>query len=377
MSGLGRRTSRSLVLALLASGPALPGCGSDAATELPGEPREVETRVDVVAPDADVAYPLDPLTPTLLADESGVYWQNTRGAVLARRRGEDQAVVLGPSIVADASEGSTPYSLSIAMDDERLYVGEAWLPRGVVDYFPVPEFEPPGRLVSIPKDGGAPTVLLELEEGVIRPLFVDAEGVIVIIQGDEQGGYYRFHPVTLELERLPLRAPFGSSVRSGSTFYWSDGEYPPSLLRDGLDGAAPEVVTPLENNTFWAGPGYVLALRERILEPDFTVSQSFVIHEEAADAERALPGLDETISLDAALDADHAYWFSFLGEGPTRLPPENPLKRLARVNVHSGALTLLNTPQLPSDSGASILGQDAGHIYIRQGEGLVAIEKPD
>jgi hypothetical protein len=149
------------------------------------------------------------------------------------------------------------------------------------------------------------------------------------------------------------------------------------LLRDRLDGAAPEVVTELENNTFWAGPGYVLSLREQLVEPDLTVSQSFVIHEETADAARPLPGMGETISLSAALDERHAYWFSFAGEGPTRLPPENPLLRLVRVDVHSGALTLLNTPALPSDSGASIVGQDAGHIYLRRGEMLVAIEKPE
>lgn len=370
------RTLRILVLALVASAPALPGCGSDASVAgEEGEPREVDARVEIIAPRADVAYPLGPLTPTLLADESGVYWQNSRGAVLARRRGEDEPVVLRPAIVDDSSVVSTPYSLAMAMDDERLYVGEAWLPRGVVDYFPVPEFEPPGRLVSIQKGGGAPRVLLELEDRVVWPLVVEPDGVVVFIQGDDQSGYYLLHPSTLELERLPLRAPFYSCLRSGDTFYWSDAEYPPSLLRDGLDGAAPEVVTALENNTFWVGPGYVLSLRERIVEPDFSVSQSFMIHEESAAAERPLPGLEESISLEAALDARHAYWFSYRGE--SQLPVENPLLRLVRVDIHSGALTILNTPELPSEPGAFILGQDAGHVYVRRGEMLVAVEKPE
>lgn len=378
MAALYPSTLRSLVLALVASAPALLGCGSDASDPgAPAEPREVEAQVDVVAADADVAYPLNTLTPTLLADESGVYWRNSGGAVLARRSGEDESVVLRQAIRAGASEGITPHSLSMAMDDERLYVGEAWLPRGVVDYFPEPEFAPPGRLVAIPKRGGAPTVLLELEDRVVWPLAVEPDGVIVFIQGNDQSGYYLLRPSTLELERLPLRVPFGSSVRSGDTFYWSDGDYPPSLLRAGPDGSEPELVTALENNLFWVGPGYVLSLRERLVEPDYTASQSFVIHEETADAERSLPGLDETISLDAALDARHAYWFSYPSAGPSQLPLENPPLRLVRVDIHSGALTLLNTAELRDEPGIFILGQDIGHIYVRAGQKLVAVEKPE
>jgi hypothetical protein len=377
MGGLHHDALRNLVLALVTSAPLL-GCGSDAADpDEPGAPRDVEARVDIIAPDADVAYPLNPLTPTLLADESGVYWQNSRGAVLARHPGEDTSIVLRQAIVAEPGEGITPHALSMAMDDEQLYVGEAWLPRGVVDYFPVPVFEPPGRLLSIPKRGGTPTVLLELEDRVVWPLVAEPDMVIVFIEGSEQSAYYLLRPSTLELERLPLRAPFGSSVRAGDTFYWSDGDYPPSLLRTRLEGGEPEVVTELENNSFWAGPGYVLSLRERLVEPDYTVSQSFVIHEENADAERTLPGLDETISLDAALDARHAYWFSYPGAGPGQLPVENPLLRLARVDIRSGALTLLNTPDLPILPGTFILGQDAGHVYLRNDVRLVAVEKPD
>jgi hypothetical protein len=132
----------------------------------------------------------------------------------------------------------------------------------------------------------------------------------------------------------------------------------------------------MERTEFDVGPGYALTRQELLLEPDYVIAQNFVLHDAATGDERPLPGLGETISLETALDARHAYWFSYRGEGPGRLPPTNPLLRLVRVDVESDALTLLNTPGFRLDPGARIIGQSAGHLYLENAGNILAIEKP-
>jgi hypothetical protein len=89
-----------------------------------------------------------------------------------------------------------------------------------------------------------------------------------------------------------------------------------------------------------------------------------------------LPGLEETISLETALDARHAYWFSYGGAGAGGMPTSAPPFRLMRVDIQSGALTLLNTPGFPLSSGARLLGQSAGVLYVENAGQILAIEKP-
>jgi hypothetical protein len=47
-----------------------------------------------------------------------------------------------------------------------------------------------------------------------------------------------------------------------------------------------------------------------------------------------------------------------------------------RVDIESGALTLLNTPGFPLSSGAHLLGQSAGLLYVENAGQILAIEKP-
>jgi len=351
-------------------------CAGESGPDGDGAIDRVDVRVETVAQGADVAGAFTPLVDSFIADESGVYWYDGRGAVLARRSDDPEVVELKPPLARTENESRIELVIGMADDDERLFVGQAFLQTGAVDYFPVPEFEPPGRLLVVPKSGGPAVVVAELDDATITPVASDATRLIVFVQGEARSGYYQLVRSSLELEPLPLRAPFYSSVRSGDTLYWSDGEYPPTLLRSRFDDAEPERLGPMASNTIDAGPGYALSRQERLLEPSLDIAQNFVLHDAASGREKPLPGLDETISLDTALDARHAYWFSYRGESPTRLPPTNPLLRLARVDVTSGALTLLNTPGLTSDGGARILGQGRDYLYVQNGGAILAVEKP-
>ena len=366
-----RSAQRWGALVVLASGIG-PGCSAVADD---GGLAHVDVRVDRLADGVDVAGTYSPLVTSFIADDSGVYWLDARHAVHALRSGDAEVVELKPPLERPEGESRLEFVIGMADDEERLFVGQAFLQTGATDYFPVPEFEPPGRLLVVPKRGGPAVVVAELADATISPIASDATRLIVFVEGRDVSGYYQLLRSSLELERLPLRAPFYSSVRSGDTLYWSDAQYPPTLLSSGFDDAGPKRLGTLENNVVDAGPGYVLSRAERIIEPSFDVAQNFVLHEAASGSERPLPGLDETISLDTALDARHAYWFSYRGESPTRLPPENPLLRLVRVDVSSGALTLLN-PEPALGPGARILGQNTEHLYVKSGGAILAIEKP-
>jgi hypothetical protein len=371
---------------LLASTPGWLACAGDSASiddasgngasgEDAGEFASVDARVVVVVSDAEVAGTFAPLVDSFIADETGLYWYDGRGAVFARRAADPEVVELAPALDRSSGASFLEFVIGMADDEERLFVGQAFLQTGAIDYFPVPEFQPPGRLLVIPKNGDPARVVVELMDATITPIASDATRVIVHVQG-ANGGFYQLIRSSLELEPLPLRAPFYSSLRSGDTLYWSNNEYPPSLLRSRFDDAEPELVASMERNEFDVGPGYALTRQERLLEPDFVVAQNFVLHDAATGDERPFPGMGETISLETALDARHAYWFSYRGESPVMLPPTNPLFRLVRVDIESGALTLLNTPGFRLDAGARMIGQTAGHLYIQNAGEILAIEKP-
>jgi hypothetical protein len=360
---------------LVASSVGLSACAGTEASESDGAARTVRASVRVIADDLTSGLTVTPLTPDLLADESGVYWYDALGFVFAQRRGSSEVLELRRGL-GSAEGPRTQRVLGMAADSEFLYVGDAFLEAAGIDYFPVPEFQPPGRLVSIPKGGGAATVLLEFDDRTLTPIAAEADRIIVHVSGAEPG-YFQVSKAHPELDRLPLRAPFYSSRASVSgEVYWSNDEYPPSLLRAGFDDAEPVFVADMESNDFAVGPGYALSLQERVSAPDYVVQQNFLLHDEATGSSRALPGMGEKISLERALDARHAYWFSFLGEGPTMLPVANPTLRLVRVDIEDGSLTQLDTPGFSLDSGAFLAGQDAENLYVRSSQRLVAIEKP-
>lgn len=349
-------------------------CASDSGSDQWGDLTSVDARVDVVVSEAEVAAEFIPPAESFVADDSAIYWYDSRGAVFARRAENPEVVQLRPALARPAGESLVEFPIGMAEDDERLFVGQAFLQTGVTDFFPL-QFEPPGRLVVIPKDGSPPTLVVELPDATIRPIASDATRVIVIVEG-ANAGFYQLIRSSLELERLPVRAPIDARYSGGDTLYWSSGSSMLELFRSRFDDDAPARVGDMERTEIDVGPGYALTRQERLVEPENVVAQNFVLHDAATGRARALPGMGETISLETALDARHAYWFSYAGEGPGRLAPVDPVFRLVRVDIETGALTLLNTPGLRLDPGARMIGQDADQLYIDNAGQILAIEKP-
>jgi hypothetical protein len=370
----GDRAKRRAAFLLVASAPGWTACAGDSESDRWGELTSVDVDVDVVVSEAEVAGEFVPPAESFIADDSAVYWYDSRGAVFARRTESLEVVQLRPPLARPEGEYFLEFPIGMADDDERLFVGQAFLQTGVTDFVPL-TFEPPGRLVVIPKDGSPATVVVELEGATIKPIASDATRVIVIVEG-ANGGFYQLVRSSLELERLPVQAPLNASYSGGDTLYWSNGYSPFELFRSRFDDAAPARVGDMERVEIDVGPGYALTRQERLVEPDYLVAQNFVLHDAATGAERALPGLGETISLETALDERHAYWFSYGGEGPGRLPPTDPSLRLVRVDIESGALTQLNTPGLQLNPGVRMVGQTADRLYLHNGGQIVAVEKP-
>lgn len=367
------QAKRRAAFLLVASAPGW-ACAGDSGSDAWGELTSVEVEVDVVVSEAEVAGEFAPPAESFIADDSAIYWYDSRGAVFALRAEDPDVVQLRPPLARPAGEYFLEFSIGMAEDDERLFVGQAFLQTGVTDFVPL-TFEPPGRLVVIPKDGSPATVVVELEDATIKPIASDATRVIVIVEG-ANGGFYQLIRSSLELERLPVRAPLNASYSGGDTLYWTNGFDPFELFRARFDEAAPERVGDMERTEIDVGPGYALTRQERLVEPDYFVAQNFVLHDAATGAERPLPGLGETISLETALDERHAYWFSYGGEGPGRLPSADPQFRLVRVDIESGALTQLNTPGLQFNPSVRMVGQTADRLYLHNGGQIVAVEKP-
>jgi hypothetical protein len=376
---------------------ALAACGSEAATGesasetgasghdapggcpevAPSEPITLEARIEVIAAGQSFIGTFGPLDmPSLVADASGVYWYDASGGVYARQ-GSSAAVTLQPGNDT-AGTSRWPHVVGITADAERLYVAEAFL-EAAVDYFPAPQFQAPGRLLSYPKVGGPAQVLLELEDSTIYPFATDGGRIVaLVIDAEGNGGYYQVDPLNPQLERLPMRlTPGGNLELNGGALYWSDDQSPPNLFRTGFDDPDPEVVRSLRSSTFDVGPGYILSIEDQIIQATGHVAQSFVVHGAATDTDRTLPGLGELISFRRALDARHVYWYSYEGyDGVGSLEDHDPHLQLVRANITCGTLEKLATPGLVPDSAAEIVGQYGGTLYIENGGALFAVQKP-
>lgn len=368
-------------LALL---PWLVACGGGAAAGIePGEgspgacpavqldePVTRQARVEVIAGGQTTIGTLPPLEePPLIADASGVYWYDLSGAVFARQHGASSVVALQPG---DDADGAPRWQrvAGIAADTDHIYVGQAYL-EAASDYFPA-QLDPPGRLLSYPKEGGAPQVLLELDDGTIHPFAADGERIIaLIVDAEGNGGYFQITPSNPQPQRLAMRlTPGGGLTRRGDTLYWSSHDTPPRLVRTRFDDAAPEVLMPLRGSDFEVGPGYVLSI-------DGEATQRFVQHQEGSDETRPLPGTGARISPGRAADARHVYWYSYVGyDGSVPLEDYDPDLQLVRLDIQCGVLERIETPGLTPAAATEILGQGPDTLYIASGGNLLAVQKP-
>lgn len=254
-----------------------PLAGAPSCPELePEAPITLDADVRVIASAQSEPPYITQLARQLIIDNQDVYWSDGNGSVFVERADERRVVELKHG---DTPESATRRQMvhSIVAGTDRLYAGDGFLRTDVIDGDPY--FEPPGRLLSISKQDGNTTVLLQLNDRTLTPIAADADRVIVFAAGYDEStdsydsGYYQVHLADLQLERLPLAAPFQSSQLVGNTVYWLNGAHPRSLVRSGFDDAEPESVLELSEDYFFAvthlnTPGFTPALDVRILRQD-------------------------------------------------------------------------------------------------------------
>jgi hypothetical protein len=349
----------------------------DCADFAPSEPTTLDANVRVVATGQNPIRSEMPLTPALIADDSGVYWYDTDGFVFGQHRGEAEVVQLLQGVErVEHIEGVEVEStepilgvLSMTTDADRVFVTDGYLQTGL-DYITVGEFKPRSRLLSIPKQGGPATVLLELEDKTLWVLAADGPRLIVMAVADDVR-YYQVSLAEPRLEPLALQAPYYASRVSGNAMYWTENRV---LLRSGFDDDAPQQVTRLHNDEFSVGPGYFLS------EDLLLVTTRLFLQGEGSSCARLLPRMRPFTSYGAALDPQYLYYSAtpvYGLAGSSTSPDYSTLSaELIRADVTSGALARLNTPGITLKPYLPILGHDSESFYIENGDTLLAIQKP-
>jgi hypothetical protein len=235
--------------------------------------------------------------------------------------------------------------MSLVAGADHLYAGEA----DAVDAVESLGGAPPSRLLSIPKRGGPATVLVESESELLVPLAVDAERLLVMGHGPD---------ATLLSYQVSLANP-------------ELVPFPPELVREAFGsggGAADDVFGNWQARRrgqyeFSVCPGYFLARHTDGINTLFMLDA-------ASGNERTFSRIGTFIGTPAC-DERHVYFYSSGGlQGIVEQP------QLVRVDVESGQLTLLVSPDLILQSNFSILGGDAENIYANNGDTVLAIRKP-
>jgi hypothetical protein len=340
-----------------------PNCvGSDAP-----EPVIVDATVRVVATGQERIVSLSTqLSPAFIADGSGIYWHDTRGAVFAQRRGETSVQLLPSAERVDGAPREA-FILGMAASADQIYVAEGYLPTNLIDYFGIGEFDPPSRLLAVPKQGGPATVVLESEDSTLWPLAAIGERLIVMALADAVEGvsYYQVELGDPRLQPLPLGGPNNYLPRSaGDALYWVNGEH---LMRSGFDDAQPQQVTSMTSFDFSVGPGYVLT-REA---PN---AINTVDVQDGSSACTQLPRSAPLNSSAVALAPRHIYYLTLKDGGSGNYLTASG--ELVQLELETGALTRMNMPGITLQNDLAILGQDAESLYVQNGDTLLAVQKP-
>jgi hypothetical protein len=344
-----------------AGGPPSSGCPA-----LPSgvrAPLEIGSSFEKIADASDVAY--------VLADDSGLYWQDRSYRVFGLRRGEADAELLN----ADATLPA-PFTATVTgfvSDADAVYWGEAGVNTGPPSADPPP---PPGRLHTVSKAGAGQQQLVELSSEILYPLSLESGRIMAWLEGSAARGLYAVSTSGDGVERIVYDAPLDQqpTLLQGNA-YWLDAETS-TLFRSGLDGSARQPLVTAGGNVR-IGEGFVLWQHEQLIQDPLNLVQNFVLFDEATGCVTPMPGVGESISSEVAISPPYVYWRSFnaLGSASPGQPPSTT--PLIRVNLETGALERIVTSGFEMTLVDNLLAHDAQNLYVRTNAGeLIAIRKP-
>jgi hypothetical protein len=306
--------------------------------------------------------------------------------VFVERQGDGQVIELLRG--EPRSETRNPAALGLAANAERLFVGYAQVPIGLIDST---YYDPPGRLLAIDRQSGRSEVLLESEDHWMAPVAADAERVIVfaLSNENESAGFYRVPLAAPRLEPLPLASRWTENADrvelaydafvfgqlAGGEMYWQSGRrYPVRLLRAGFDDPEPEELSFLPTFPYAAGAGQILTQELVFTAGDRGAQfEGFDLVLQSDSGCRSIQGPRDVSAQDMAIDGDHAYW---TGQTSRRFAPAADNITLTHVDLKSGSLLQFNLLGFTPSDKLSIVGQDDSRLYLYDSGTLLSLQKP-
>jgi hypothetical protein len=340
-----------------------------------GDAVTLDADVRVLASDGVPSSGAGSLTQVVLASGGEVYWYDSSGSVFVQR--QDERVVelrhVERSPLAESAVG-------LAANSEHLYVGYAY---GGIDDTGMPAYDGPAQLLSISKQDGQVTSLLDDVDGWLAPITANDERVIVFAVSYQELGFYQVpldHP---RLEALPLGTAgssaegkfglwdlFRSGQLVGDQVYWVSTYFAPfGLLRSGFDDAEPELLRPVPSSLSLIGPGYVVTAESAIDSGYHNLGLDFVVTDDSGC--RTLQGPRGEQLGAVALDAEHAYWTGYRTSGSDATFEQT----LNRVALDTGAVARLRASGL-ADRYLRFLTQDDTHLFLSSNGALLSLRKP-
>lgn len=312
----------------------------------------------------------------LVADASGVYWYNSRGAVYARPHGESELIELRPGLdPLLANEEPRNAVIGIAADAEHIYVGDAtYMSVELSDVYPRTEYAPPGRLMAYPKGGGEPSLVLELGIATITPLTADDRRIVISIDNGISADLSQIDKESGLLTYFLRADPPEDALLLGEAFYWMERVGSVSnVMRNGFDENIPEIVTTIDGSDFSVGPGYVLSREPPHGDPAYDPDPNFIAYDEASGCTRTLSTAGANVSFPTVGDEHHAYWLSYDVVTDSTLSQN---AKLMRIDVSDGSLAQIDVDEFDFTRRPSIVGYDGEYLYIDDDRGLFAVRVP-
>lgn len=326
-----------------------------------------------------------------IADEQALFWLDSAGAVYSWPHDSEQS----PTQI-NPSPDETRTILRLTATESELIWADAGAYSEMVIGIPPPR--PPGRLYSMPKQGGEPQLLRESADAVMHLVAATNEQVWFLEPGPD--GEEVLYSLAREDGSVSQVTSSGEQrspqVIDEHVYWWTEGEdssdengYYQDLSRQKLNGGLTEFVTSIEGSSYDIIGQRVAWVRETTHFDPLVLQEHVVIFDMTTNCQHVLPSDGLTISAGGRLplvDSTHVYWLSFNGLGtvsnpspagqPTELLPE-PSLPLLRVSLDDGSLEQLVVDGLRIPLGSdTLVAHTSRSIYVRSENGLVRVNKP-
>jgi uncharacterized protein YcfL len=349
----------------------------------PGDAVTLDADVRVLASDDVWSDGAGSLKQAVLASGGEVYWYDRSGSVFVQRQDER---VVELRHVERSPLGESAFGL--AANSERLYVSYAY---GGTSDTGTPAYEGPARLLSISKQDGQATSLLDYADGWLAPITANDERVIVFAVSRQEPGFYQVPLDQPRLEALPLGTASSSADGNatsdrdrvlalwdlfergqlvGDQVYWVSTYVAPfGLLRSGFDDAEPELLRPMPSSLSLIGPGYVVTAKSAIDSGYHNLGLDFVVTDDSGCRSVQGPRGEQLGAV--ALDAKYAYWAGYRASASGATFEQT----LNRVALDTGAVARLLASGL-SDRYLQFSAQDDTHLFLSSNGALLSLRKP-